>query len=154
MAEHKDPLSESKPLDEKTEAELKREARARLKRLSPVSAGVVVEEAVRDKIAHRPHTGFMAFLREKAVVGLAIGFVVGTQVQTVVKGFIADFVDPFFKLILPGNLALSQREWVVYGAHFKWGDLAYQLIDMLFELFAIYMTIKLLKLDRLDKKKD
>lgn len=154
MADNKEPMSESKPLDEKTEAELKREAKARLKRLSPVAAGVVVEEAVRDKIAHRPHTGFMAFIRERAVVGLAIGFVIGTQVQTVVKGFIADFIDPFFKLILPGNLALSQRSWLVYGTEFKWGDMAYQLLDFVFIVFIIYAVMKLLKLDKLDKKKD
>jgi len=152
MADNKPPQSESKPLDEQTEAELKRGAKARLKRLSPVAAGIVVEEAVRAKVV--PKTGFVAFLREKAIVGLAIGFVIGTQVQTVVKTFIADFIDPFFKLVLPGNLALSQRTWNIYGASFKWGDMVYQLLDFLFIVFIIYAVMKFFKLDKLDKKKD
>lgn len=150
MAEYKQSPSESKPLDEQTEAELKRGAKARLKRLSPVAAGIVVEEAVRAKVV--PKTGFVAFLRERSVVGLAIGFVIGTQVQTVVKGFIADFIDPFFKLVLPGNLALSQRQWTVYNAQFKWGDMVYLLLDFLFIVFIIYLVMKLFKLDKLDKK--
>ena len=143
--------NEGKPLDQKTEAELKREAKARLRRLSPVAAASVVEETVRGKVT-KPATGFIAFLRERAVVGLAIGFVIGTQVQTVVKGFIADFIDPFFKLVIPGNQALSQHAWVVYGAQFKWGDMVYQILDFIFIVFIIYLVIHTLRLDRLDKK--
>jgi len=94
----------------------------------------------------------VAFLREKAIVGLAIGFVIGTQVQGVVKSFIADFVDPFFRLVIPGNQNLSQHQWVVYGAQFKWGDMVYQVLDFLFIVLVIYMVIKLFRLDRLDKK--
>lgn len=145
------PASEPKPLDQKTEAELKREAKARLRRLSPLAAATVVEETVRGTVS-KPANGFVAFLREKAIVGLAIGFVIGTQVQGVVKGFIADFIDPFFALVFPGNKELSAREWVVYDAHFKWGDMIYQLIDFLFIVFIIYLVIRLFKLDRLDKK--
>lgn len=152
MANTKPPISEAKPLDEQTEAELKRGAKARLKRLGPVAAGIVVEEAVRAKVV--PKTGFVAFLREKAIVGLAIGFVIGTQVQGVVKGFIADFINPFFQLVIPGNQTLSQRQWVLYGAEFKWGDMVFQLLDFLFIVFIIYTVMKLLKLDKLDKKKD
>jgi hypothetical protein len=38
-------------------------------------------------IVTQPHVvgGFIDFVREHAVVGLAVGFVIGTQVQTVVK---------------------------------------------------------------------
>jgi len=142
---------EPKPLDQKTETELKREAKARLRRLSPVAAAQVVGETMRDT-AGKPATGFVAFLRERAIIGLAIGFVIGTQVQTVVKGFIADFIDPFFRLLIPGNQNLSQRQWVVYGAQFKWGDMVYQVLDFLFIVFIIYLVIHMFKLDRLDKK--
>lgn len=146
--------SEQKPLDEKNDAELKREARARLKRLDPITRAAVMEESLKNKVKNRPHTGFAAFLREKGIVGLAVGFAIGSQSQLLVKGFIADFVDPFFKLVIPGNQTLSQRVWTVYGADFKVGDMVYQLLDFLFIVFIIYAVIKLLKLDQLDKKKD
>jgi large-conductance mechanosensitive channel len=144
--------NEGKPLDQKTEAELKREAKARLKRLDPIAAAAVMEESVKSKVAHRPRLGFTSFLREKGIVGLAVGFVIGSQVQVVVKGFIADFIDPFFKLVIPGNQTLSQRTWAIYGTNFKWGDMAYQLLDFLFILLIIFLVIKFFKLDQLDKK--
>ena len=143
--------NQAKPLDQKTDAELEREAKARLKRLSPAQAAAVVSDVMAQPVLG-PAAGFVNFLREKAVVGLAIGFVIGTQVQGVVKGFIADFIDTLFKLVIPGNRTLSQQSWVFHGAEFKWGDMVYQLLDFFFILLMIYLVIHLGKLDRLDKK--
>lgn len=99
--------------------------------------------------------GFVSFIRENAVVGLAVGFVIGAQVQSVVKQLIASFVDPSFTLLF--GQALSQRTAVFHfnghTADFAWGSFAYVLIDFLFVLLAIYLIIKILKLDKLDKPK-
>ena len=101
-------------------------------------------------------TGFMAFLQERAIFGLAIGFVAGSQVQVVVKQFITSFVDPLFALLIPGNQALSSRELIVQlgsrSAKFAWGALAYALLDFLFILLTIYLVMTIFKLDKLDKK--
>lgn len=99
--------------------------------------------------------GFISFLRENAVVGLAVGFVIGAQVQSVVKQLIASFVDPLFTLLF--GKALSQRTATFHfnghAADFAWGSFAYALIDFLFVLLAVYLIIKILKLDKLDKPK-
>lgn len=99
--------------------------------------------------------GFVSFIRENAVVGLAVGFVIGAQVQSVVKQLIASFVDPLFQLLF--GQALSQRTAVFHlnghTADFAWGSFAYVLIDFLFVLLAVYLIIKILKLDKLDKQK-
>jgi large-conductance mechanosensitive channel len=104
----------------------------------------------------RPMSGFIGFLREHAVVSLAIGFVLGTQVQTVVKQLISSFIDPLFQLLLPGNKALSARTFTLHfngrHANFGWGALAYDTLDFLFVALAVYMIIKLFRLDKLDKK--
>jgi large-conductance mechanosensitive channel len=145
----------SKPLDQKTEAELKREAKARLKRLDHDSAMAVAEEAVGNKVTGSV-SDFVNFLRERAIVGLAIGFVVGTQVQTLVKQFITSFVDPLFKLLIPGNQVLSDRKWVAHfagrTADFGWGALAYTLLDFFFIVLVIYIVVRVFSLERLDKK--
>ena len=98
-------------------------------------------------------SGFIGFIRENAVVGLAVGFVIGAQVQSVVKQLIASFVDPLFQLLF--GKALSQRTAVFHlnghTADFAWGSFAYVLIDFLFVLLAVYLIIKILKLDKLDK---
>lgn len=142
---------DSKPLSKKSDAELKREARARLKRMDPVSAATLVND-----VMGKPVTGFVNFLREHAIVGLAVGFVLGTQVQTVVKAFISGFIDPLFLLAFPGNKSLSQRTFTLSfdGRHadFGWGSLAYALLDFLVVAGAIYLVIRIFQLDKLDKK--
>ncbi|HEY1835360.1 MAG TPA: MscL family protein [Candidatus Saccharimonadales bacterium] len=109
------------------------------------------------RAARRPVSGFAEFLRERAVVGLAVGFVLGTQVQTVVKQFISSFVDPLFQLLFSGNKALSSRTFTLHfdgrHANFGWGEVAYALLDFLFVAATIYVVIKIFKLDKLDKKK-
>lgn len=143
------------PLSQKSDAELKREAKARLRHLDPATATEIVNDVVGKQVAGSV-LGFVNFLREHAIVGLAVGFVIGTQVQTVVKQFITSFIDPLFKLLLPGDQALSARTFRLYfdGRHadFGWGAAVYVLLDFLFVAVTIYVVIKIFKLDRLDKK--
>ncbi|HXR49420.1 MAG TPA: MscL family protein [Verrucomicrobiae bacterium] len=147
--------SEQKPLKEKSEAELKREAKARLRLLSPATIKAIVREVLHNRVGGSM-SGFVTFLRERAIVGLAVGFAIGSQAQVVVKQFISSFVDPLFKLLIPGDQVLSARNWTIgFGGHtaiFGWGAMVYTLIDFLFILFMIYLVIHLLRLDQLDKK--
>jgi large conductance mechanosensitive channel protein len=100
-----------------------------------------------------PVNGFVDFLREHAVVGLAIGFVIGTQVQSLVKQLVASFIDPIFQLFF--GKALSSRNLTLHysgrSAQFPWGAFVYGLLDFLFVIAAIYILVKVLKLDKLDK---
>jgi large conductance mechanosensitive channel len=97
--------------------------------------------------------GFVSFLKEYAVVGLAIGFVIGLQAQTLVKQLVESFIEPLFKLFF--GQALTQH---VLTLHFRgnltsitWGAFAYSLLNFLFVLGAIYLIVKLFKLDKLKK---
>jgi large-conductance mechanosensitive channel len=114
----------------------------------PSAAKTAVKEA-------RPVGGFADFLREYTVVSLAIGFVIATQMQGLVKQLVGGFVDPLSKLLF--GTALSQRtftlHWHARAANFAWGDFAYELIDFLFVLILIYALIKIFKLDKLAKPK-
>lgn len=104
-----------------------------------------------------PVSGFIGFLREHAIVTLAVGFVLATQVQAVIKQLIASFIDPLFKLIFPGDKTLSARTFTLHfhgrQASFGWGAVAYAVIDFLFVAGTVYAIIKILKLDKLDKPK-
>jgi large-conductance mechanosensitive channel len=146
-----------KPLSEKSEAELKREAKARLKHLNPSTASELVNEVFAGKQVRVPLSGFVNFLREHAIVGLAVGFVLATQIQAVVKQLITSFINPLSQLLLPGNQSLSQRSFVLHlngrAAYFGWGAVVYALIDFIFVALTIYAIIKIFKLDKLDKEK-
>ncbi|HYH36391.1 MAG TPA: MscL family protein, partial [Candidatus Saccharimonadales bacterium] len=105
-----------------------------------------------------PVSGFLGFLRDYAVVGLAVGFVIGLQAQNLVKQLVTSFIDPAFNLLF--GQALNQRafvlEWHGRSSSFTWGAFAYGLLNFLFVLGAIYAIVKIFKLDKLDKpdKKD
>lgn len=100
-----------------------------------------------------PVGGFVAFLRDYAVVGLAVGFVIGLQAQNLVKVLVSSFIDPAFNLLF--GQALSQRafvlEWHGRSSTFTWGSFAYGLLNFLFVIAAIYVIVKFFSLDKLDR---
>lgn len=102
----------------------------------------------------QPVNGFVIFLREHAIVGLAVGFVIGTQVQTVVKQITDSFINPMFALFFSGNETLAARTFTLHfgnrHANFGWGAVAYTLLDFLFVLAVLYILIRVSKLDKLD----
>lgn len=108
-----------------------------------------------DEVFREQVNGFSAFLKEYAVVGLAVGFVIGLQAQTLVKQFLASFLTPLIDLVLHD---VSGRYFAVgSGANmvkFAWGQFLYSFIGFLFVLFVIYLIVKIFKLDKFaDKKK-
>ena len=137
------------PLDEKSEAQLKREIQARARHLGPGATAEILNKQV---------NGFVDFLREQSVVGLAIGLVLGTQIKQVVDQFIQSFVDPLIGLFLPGQGTLAEHTFNVHFGHktgtFGWGAFAATLISFIFVAAVVYYVFKGLKLDKLTKKKN
>lgn len=108
-----------------------------------------------DNIVRGQVGGFINFLREHAVVGLAVGFIIGQQAQALIKQLVDSFVTPFINLWV--GQGLMNRKISFYGDQstidFTWGKFLYALINFLFVLLFIYVIIKVLRLDRLDKPK-
>jgi large conductance mechanosensitive channel protein len=117
------------------------------------SEGRPVVTVVQDFV---PVGNFLDFLRQHAVVGLIIGFVIGGQVQSLVKQLVQSFLDPMTQLLF--GTALSQRTFTLHfrgrAANFQWGALVYALIIFIFVLIVMYLTIRWLKLDKLEKEKE
>lgn len=109
-----------------------------------------------DDFAREQVGGFTNFLREYAVVGLAIGFIVGQQASAVVKQLVASFVDPLVKMWFGENL--SDRVAIVHHdtspVQIPWGLFVYTLIEFFLVLILLYVLIKILRLDKLNKKLD
>jgi large conductance mechanosensitive channel len=107
-----------------------------------------------DDVVEQHVHGFANFLREYSVVGLAVGFVAGSQVAVVVKQLVSSFVDPLFVLLV-GKTLTSRTftlHWHGRHANFGWGSFVYALLDFIFILITIYAAIKLFKLDRFQKQ--
>lgn len=118
---------------------------------------IIPEDAARSKWRMRERTilaapksalvGFMDFIRERGVMGLAIGFVLGTSVQKVVTAFVNDIINPFVGLFLVEGNKLTQLQ----VGPFLIGDFISVSIDFLILLAIVYFVFKGLGLDRLDK---
>lgn len=102
-------------------------------------------------------SGFMDFVREQGVVGLAVGLVLGTQVKTLVDQLVASFINPLLGLLLPGQGTLADKTFSLSisskTADFTYGLFVMVLISFMTVAAVVYFIVKGLKLDRLDKKK-
>ncbi len=105
-------------------------------------------------------SGFITFIREQGVVGLAVGLAIGTAAGASVKVIVDQFISPIVALITQG-VDLNSLKWVITPAtkhHAEvaigWGAIVSSLITLLATAFVIYLVIHLAKLDRLDKQKE
>ncbi len=94
--------------------------------------------------------GFVQFIREQGVIGLAIGFILGGAVSKVVTSFVTDVINPLIGMVF-GNVSglASMMVGPVLLGHF-----VAAIIDFLIIAAVIYFGFKGLKLDRLDVKKE
>lgn len=102
--------------------------------------------------------GFMTFIREQGVVGLAVGLAIGTAAGDTVKKLVTAFIDPLVQLIVGSQKGLQAASFSVEIAgrkgEFLYGAFVSSLITLLAVAFVVYAIIHFLKLDKLDKKKD
>lgn len=96
---------------------------------------------------------FINFIREQGVMGLAIGFILGGAVSKVVESFVEDIVNPMLGVILGAAGALDTAVLKIGPVEILWGSFATTLIDFVIIALVIFYGFKLLKLEKLDKKK-
>lgn len=128
---------------------------AKTRKTTRKAATKVVKQA---KVAPGEHAeGFMNFIREQGVVGLAVGLVLGVQIKAVVDSLIASFINPILGLVLPGSGDLNKKTFtIVLGdktAIFAYGAFLSVLLSFIVVALVVYFLIKGLRLDKLDKKK-
>lgn len=103
--------------------------------------------------------GFTDFVREQGVVGLAVGLALGTAATVLVKSIVDNIVMPLVGWALPGSGSLATKVTCLKSVdgvcvnEMAWGAVVSNLISFLSVALVIYLVVKGLKLDRLDKKK-
>lgn len=97
--------------------------------------------------------GFLDFIREQGVVGLAVGFILGGAVSKLVASLVGDIISPLLALLLKNIENLQGAYLQIGSAKIMWGSFLNVFIDFVVIAFVVYFGVKLLKLDRLDKKK-
>ncbi len=97
--------------------------------------------------------GFMDFIREQGVVGLAIGFVLGGAVSKTVSSLVENIINPLVGLLM-GKVDLVDKATTIGSATLKWGAFVSTIIDFVIVAAVVYFGFKALGLDKLDKKKE
>lgn len=109
------------------------------------------DDLVREQVG-----GFSKFLQQYAVIGLALGFIVGAPANDVVKQFVSTFFNPLVAILFGQDLS-SRTATFHHGTTpvlVPWGGFVFALINFLFVLVSIYLAVKILKLDRYIGNKD
>ncbi|MBN1464022.1 MAG: large conductance mechanosensitive channel protein MscL [Paludibacteraceae bacterium] len=96
--------------------------------------------------------GFIEFIREQGVVGLAIGFILGGAVSKVVSALVTDLINPVLGLVLGAVGNLSDAMFKIGSAEIKYGHFITVLIDFVVVAFVVYYIFKGLE-KKIDKKK-
>jgi len=94
-------------------------------------------------------SGFMQFIREQGVVGLATGFILGGAVSKLVTALVNDIVNPIIGAILGSAEGLKA---MTIGPILL-GDFVAVFIDFVIVAAVVYFVVKGLGLDKMDKSK-
>lgn len=97
--------------------------------------------------------GFIDFIREQGVVGFAVGFILGGSISKVVASFVNDIINPVVGIILGKAGDLKENYLPIGEAKIMWGNFISSTIDFLIIAAVVYFGVKLLRLEKLDKKK-
>jgi large conductance mechanosensitive channel len=92
--------------------------------------------------------GFLNFIREQGVVGLAVGFILGGAVSKVVTAIVTDLVNPIISVGLGATGKIKEAYFNLGSAKILYGDLISTFIDFTIIAFVVYFGVKLLKLDK------
>lgn len=100
--------------------------------------------------------GFLDFVRQQGIVGLAIGLAIGTSAGAAVSSIVNNLINPMVGLILNGTDLSGIQTTVVRGGQelvFGWGNVINAIITLLATAFVIYYVVEKSGLTKLDKKK-
>ena len=118
-----------------------------------VKAGTPAKKKMREQ-ARDVAGGFLDFIREQGVVGLAVGFVLGGSVAKVVDSLVKDLINPVLGLVLGAAGDLKNASLWVGASEIRWGNFVSVLIDFTVIAVVVFVVVKILGINRLDKKKE
>lgn len=98
--------------------------------------------------------GFINFIRSQGVIGLAVGFIMGASITKLITSFVNDLINPLVGLLI-GSVGDLENVYLQAGStKILFGSFISSLIDFLIIALIIYFGVKILGIDKLDKKQD
>ena len=97
---------------------------------------------------------FIDFIREKGVLGLAVGIIMGGAITKMVNSIVENLINPLVGVVTgaAGNLNVLAYTMPLTGVVFKWGALVSSLIDFVAVIAVVYFLFVKSPLNKIDKK--
>lgn len=130
-----------------------------LKKIKKTEEPIEITPQVIAEVGRSQIRGFIDFIRTQGVVGLAVGLVLGGSVSVMVKSLVDNIVMPPLGFILGsaeglkglsltiGNIKNGDAVVIRYGVFLN------DFINFIVIALVVYFIVKLLKIEKLDKKK-
>jgi len=99
-------------------------------------------------------TKFILFVRQQGVMGLAVAVVLGGAVQKVVTALVTDILTPLIGIVIGQKTNFATASVTIGKSVFLYGDFVSNIIDFFIIAFAVYLLVKIVHADMLDKPKD
>ncbi len=96
--------------------------------------------------------GFINFIRERGVIGLAIGFLLGGAVSKTVASLVENIINPLVGLLL-GKVNLNDKMIIIGDTAIKYGAFISTVVDFIIVAAVIYLGFKMFAFEKIDKKK-
>lgn len=125
-----------------------------------INAAKKVKPGAIAKVGGSQLKGFVDFIRTQGVVGLAVGLVLGGSVSVMVKSLVDNVVMPPLGLLLGSAEGIKGLSWTMGvtnagdPAILHYGIFLNDFINFVIIALVVYFIVKLLRFDRLDKKKE
>ncbi len=97
--------------------------------------------------------GFMDFIRQQGVAGLAVGFILGGAVSKVVTSLVGDIINPIVGVILGAAGGLTTMSFNIGSSKVLFGSFINTTIDFIVIALVVYFGVKIIGIDKLDKPK-
>jgi len=97
--------------------------------------------------------GFIEFIKSQGVVGLAVGFIMGTSITKLITSFVNDLINPIVGLLLGSIGDLKNVYFEIGSTRILFGDFISSLIDFIIIALIVYFSVKVLGVKPLVKKK-
>jgi large conductance mechanosensitive channel len=97
---------------------------------------------------------FITFIREKGVLGLAVGIIMGGAVTKLVTSIVDNLLNPLIGAVTgaAGNLSTLGYTLPLTEITFKYGAFISSLIDFLAVLAVVYFVFVKSPINKIDKK--
>ena len=97
---------------------------------------------------------FITFIREKGVLGLAVGIIMGGAVTKLVTSIVDNLLNPLIGAVTgaAGNLATLEYTLPLTQISFKYGAFISSLIDFVAVLAVVYFVFVKSPINTIDKK--